>query len=325
VAITTVVVTGTYRTPQGEPLQGKITFTPAAYFTDTEDKVIRPPIPRTAKLDEDGHFAIALPVADDPDADPGQFFYKVRERLYSDGHWTDRNYSITLLAEYGSIVDISLFLPDPSAATETTVVQLTGEPGPTGDKGATGATGPQGDQRAFFQAPNMIEKIDNGYCVPARSNGWANVSGTSGTLRMTSFMVPSNITCAYLQVATTNNVPASGVTMGKLGIYSKDAVGDGWTLIASTANTTTLKTVGSSLHKVALITPVALVPDKLYAAAEIIVASTAAASYGMTGISSADAGITPQKSFFAAGQTDLPSTITPSLSTFATNFQILSA
>jgi hypothetical protein len=177
--VTTVVVLGTFLTPEGNPSTGTITFTPSRWLSNSGADVAIPNSSVTKTLGTAGNFSVTLPVTDDADLQPANWFYTVSEVV--DG--VSQSYAILLpgtaatngtvyLADIAPASELgpeyaSLRGPAGEAATlaigTTTSVSNAGtaavtnvgtntngtlnftlRDGPTGPQGATGAQGPQG-------------------------------------------------------------------------------------------------------------------------------------------------------------------------------------
>ena len=178
--VTTVVVLGTFLTPEGNPSTGTITFTPSRWLTNSGADVAIPNSSVTKTLGTAGNFSVTLPVTDDADLQPANWFYTVSEVI--DG--VSQSYAVLLpgtaatngtvyLADLAPAGELgpeyaSLRGPAGEAATiavgTTTSVSNAGtaevtnsgtssaaildfvlRDGPAGPQGATGPQGPQGD------------------------------------------------------------------------------------------------------------------------------------------------------------------------------------
>jgi hypothetical protein len=208
--VTTVVVLGTFLTPEGNPSTGTITFTPSKWLTNSGADVAIPNSSITKTLGTAGNFTVTLPVTDDADLQPGNWFYTVSEVI--DG--VSQSYSILLPGTAGSngtvyLADIapagelgpeyaSLRGPAGEAATiavgSTTSVANSGtasvtnvgtsaagtfnfvlRDGPTGPTGATGPQGPQGNTGTF--AVGSVSSVPNAGTAAVTNVG----SSTAGT------------------------------------------------------------------------------------------------------------------------------------------------
>ena len=185
--VSTLVVLGTFLTPEGNPSTGTITFTPSRWLTNSGANVALPNSGVTKTLGTAGNFSVTLPVTDDGDLQPANWYYTVSEVV--DG--VSQSYALLLPGTAGSggtvyLADLapaaelgpeyaSLRGPEGLAATVTvgtvtagtaggtpTVTNsgsssaavlnfslIPGNTGPTGATGATGSTGPQGNTGTF--------------------------------------------------------------------------------------------------------------------------------------------------------------------------------
>lgn len=95
--LSTVRVTGTFVTYDGQGVQGSVSFTPSLPASnpllDATEPTVIVPSRVTAGLDASGHFEIDLPATDDPDVVPDGFTYHVVEDFGSLGK---REYDIDL-------------------------------------------------------------------------------------------------------------------------------------------------------------------------------------------------------------------------------------
>ena len=179
--VSTLVVIGTFLTPEGNPSTGTITFTPSRWLTNSGANVALPNSGVTKTLGTAGNFTVTLPVTDDGDLQPANWYYTVSEVV--DG--VSQSYALLLPGTAGSggtvyLADLapaaelgpeyaSLRGPAGEAATlaigTTTSVSNSGtasvtnvgtntngtlnfvlRDGPTGPQGSTGTTGAQGPQ-----------------------------------------------------------------------------------------------------------------------------------------------------------------------------------
>jgi hypothetical protein len=77
--VTTLVVRGTYLTPEGQPSTGSVTFTPSRWLNNSGADIAIPNSTVTATLGTAGEFELTLPVTDDEDLQPANWFYTVTE------------------------------------------------------------------------------------------------------------------------------------------------------------------------------------------------------------------------------------------------------
>lgn len=107
-------------------------------------------------------------------------------------------------------------------------------------------------------------------------------------------------------VGSTNQV---GATLCRIGLYTADA-SDNLTLVASTANDTTLWNTANTVYDKALSSSYAVVRGQRYAVGMLVVGSSQAPGLlGFTLGNSAIGNNSPRTGFLIGSQTDLPSTI----------------
>ncbi len=99
--LTRVTVIGTFVDLDGDPITGRITFTPNFdALCDPDESVIVDNIPMSVDLDSEGSFSLTLPATDDPDATPQSWNYTVSEP-------TGRVYNIPLPRDTpGGVLDL---------------------------------------------------------------------------------------------------------------------------------------------------------------------------------------------------------------------------
>lgn len=110
--LTTIIVTGTYQDPSGNPLSGHVTFTPTADLLDSTGRVVLRATPLTANLSSSGTISIVLPCTDNATLNPSAWAYTVAE-VVSDGlnNLPTRTYTIQLPHTLGATVDLSTLIP----------------------------------------------------------------------------------------------------------------------------------------------------------------------------------------------------------------------
>jgi hypothetical protein len=96
--VSTLVVIGTFLTPEGNPSTGTITFTPSRWLTNSGANVALPNSGVTKTLGTAGNFTVTLPVTDDGDLQPANWFYTVSEVV--DG--VSQSYALLLPGTAGS-------------------------------------------------------------------------------------------------------------------------------------------------------------------------------------------------------------------------------
>lgn len=90
--VTTVVVAGTFLTPEGEPSTGTVSFTPSSWLLNSGANVAIPNSTISKSLGTAGDFTVTLPVTDDSDLSPEGWVYTVAEVI--DG--VSQNYNVLL-------------------------------------------------------------------------------------------------------------------------------------------------------------------------------------------------------------------------------------
>ena len=244
--VTTVVVLGTFLTPEGDPSTGTVSFTPSSWLLNSGANVAIPNSTVTKTLGTAGNFSVTLPITDDPDLNPEGWVYTVSEVV--DGVSQSYNVAIpgTVAAggtvfladlapvapagpEYYSLassltVGTVSTLPAGSAATATItglapsqVLNLGIPTGPQGTTGATGATGPQGPQGATGPTgpQGSAATIAVGTVTSGTAGGTPSVtnSGTSGAAVLDFVLIPGN---TGPQGATGAPGAAASVTVGSV-------------------------------------------------------------------------------------------------------------
>ena len=76
-----VTVTGTYIRQDGEPASGTVQFTLSTTLQDAATDEIRPPVPVTATLDEDGAISVSLVSTLTEGIEPQGATYRVTARI----------------------------------------------------------------------------------------------------------------------------------------------------------------------------------------------------------------------------------------------------
>jgi len=233
--VTTVVVLGTFLTPEGNPSTGTISFTASSWLTNSGANIAIPNSTVSKTLGTAGNFSVSLPITDDPDLSPSGFVYNVSEVV--DG--VSQNYNISIpgtiagggtlfladLApvapagpEYYSLASsLSIGSVTTLAAGSAATATITGLAPtqtlnlgiPTGPTGNTGATGAQGNTGTF--AVGSVTSVANSGTASVTNVG----SSTAGTFNFVLRDGPTGATGAQgntgtLAVGTVTSVANSG-------------------------------------------------------------------------------------------------------------------
>ncbi len=195
-----------------------------------------------------------------------------------------------------------------------------GPAGPTGATGATGATGPAGPSSGLVigtVAGSAAEGTD------PRFGSWldsgeepynrllVNSSSTLATqnLRLTYFTARKTETITQLRTATTTTAAGATPTIVRMGVYSVDASGN-LTLVASTANDTSLLAAASTVYTKTLSVFWNKVAGNRYAIGILVVtAATAPTILGNALMNGAEMGRSPRICGVVSGQADLPASV----------------
>jgi hypothetical protein len=196
-------------------------------------------------------------------------------------------------------------------------VAVVGAAGPTGPTGPTGETGPAGPPLTLTATDiARIQGWDDNSIEPrARGLASATVSAQSGAVNLSYFTAPTNITVSQISAATISATPASDVTLARMGLYEITGPLAG-TLIARTANDTTLFTANSTVYTRNFDTAdgfpssVTLTAGTRYAITQIIVASVAGSRINYPAISATFSFYSPRLSGSILSQSDLPLSFT---------------
>jgi hypothetical protein len=146
---TTLVVLGTYLTPTGQPSTGSVTFVPSRWLTNPGADIAIPNSPVTVTLGTAGDFEVTLPVTDDEDLQPANWFYRVQELV--DG--VSQSYDILLPESAGTLGTVYLADIVPAVELGPEYASIQGPAGPTGP-GATIAVGTIGT--VAFPGPGTV-------------------------------------------------------------------------------------------------------------------------------------------------------------------------
>lgn len=242
--VTTVVVLGTFLTPEGEPSTGTVSFTPSSWLLNSGANIAIPNSTVTKTLGTAGNFSVTLPITDDPDLSPGGWIYTVSEVV--DGVSQSYNIAIPGTVAAGGTVFLADLAPVAPAGPEyyslassltigtvstlaagsaatasitglapSQVLNLGIPTGPTGDTGPAGPTGPQGATGP--QGPQgSAATIEVGTVTSGTAGGTPSVTnvGTSGSAVFDFVLIPGNTGATG---ATGPQGSAASITVGTVG------------------------------------------------------------------------------------------------------------
>lgn len=135
-----------------------------------------------------------------------------------------------------------------------------------------------------------------------------NVQHTSGSLRFTYFTSRKSETVSKIRVCTGTTPAGATPTLIRFALYSVASNGD-LTLVAATANDTTLLTVGSTFYEKSFATPVAVVAGQRYAFAVLVVSGATMPMYVGVAQPSDLYTAAPRITGALAAQTDIPASV----------------
>jgi hypothetical protein len=155
---------------------------------------------------------------------------------------------------------------------------------------------------------------------------WAATASTTmstGALRLTFFTATKTETVNNVRIVTTGTAAGATPSLIRVGLYSVDSSGN-LTLVASTANDTTLLAATNTQYGKALSAGYAKVAGQRYALGLLVVTAAAAPTVlGNTMAGSGSefgSGALPRLTGFISAQSDLPATITGASITDSTGF-----
>lgn len=156
------------------------------------------------------------------------------------------------------------------------------------------------------------------------SRHWARdttvLTGT-GAFRVTFFTARKSETTTQIRVHSGGTAAAATPTLVRLGLYLVDAAGNG-TLVAATANDTTLFAAANTAYTKTWSTPYAKTAGQRYAFGSLVVTSATAPTLvgGVIG-SASEAATAPRLAAQITGQTDLPASFTDAALATTGNWQ----
>ncbi len=155
--------------------------------------------------------------------------------------------------------------------------------------------------------PAQFLDLDNGLTTLPRQSCIGSVPLLSGVVLLTYFRAARSLTASTVSTQT-RGTAAAGLTLARVGLYEADpATGEG-TLLAATANDTSMWTTTFARSTRTLSAPVDLRQGGFYGAAVLAIGTTMPQLYG-PGSAPWD-GDVPVLAGAKPGQTDLPATLT---------------
>lgn len=154
------------------------------------------------------------------------------------------------------------------------------------------------------QPQKYIETVDGRLCSSTITMG----IGQLRLMLLPRVLVPTAISNIC---AVTASTASAGTTLARMGVYQSTDSGNTGTLIASTANDTTLFSATYTSYSRSLSSPVVLLPNVDYYFAAITVSTTAPAMMAVPALNGGLAikmGNRPPINLFGTGQSDLPAT-----------------
>ncbi len=140
-----------------------------------------------------------------------------------------------------------------------------------------------------------------------RASRFDSISAFSGNLRLMMFTARKTETTTQVRMLS-GTTASAGLTLARIGLYTVAANGD-CTLVAPTANDTTLFGVANTAYTRAWQAPFDRVAGQRYAIGVITVGTTAGSMQGLAGFGSENA-LPPRLSGQLTSQTDLPASVT---------------
>lgn len=196
--VTTVVVAGTFLTPEGEPSTGTVSFTPSSWLTNSGANIAIPNSTVTKALGTAGDFTVTLPITDDSDLNPEGWIYSVAEVV--DGVSQSYNIAIPGTVAVGGTVFLADLVPVAPAGPEYYSLASSLTIGTV----TTVASGGSATANITGLAPNQVldlglpegpaATISIGTVTSGTAGGTPEVtnSGTSGSAVLDFVLIPGN-------------------------------------------------------------------------------------------------------------------------------------
>ena len=204
--VTTVVVLGTFLTPEGDPSTGTITFTPSRWLNNPGANVAIPDSSVTKTLGTAGNFSVILPVTDDGDLTPANWYYTVSEVV--DG--VSQSYDILLPGSAATSGTVYLADIAPAAALGPEFASTQGPAGSAASItiGTTTSVSNSGTASVTNSGSSSAAILDfvlrDGPTGPQGVQGVQGVQGNTGT-----FAIGTTTSVANSGTASVTNVGSS--------------------------------------------------------------------------------------------------------------------
>lgn len=141
-----------------------------------------------------------------------------------------------------------------------------------------------------------------------------SVTATSGVVTMAHFTARKNELSTQVRVSTTATAAGATPTLCRIGLFTWDTDAQGvrtGTLVAATANDTTLFAAANTAYTRSWSTPYQMQPGSRYAVGVLVVTGAAAPTLSAQAtVSAAEAALAPRLNSSLTGQSDLPATFT---------------
>lgn len=180
--------------------------------------------------------------------------------------------------------------------------------------------------RNVTAAPRLVETstmLTTGEETFPRENLTTSAAGVSGSLYLTYFAARSVVPSTASRMIT-GGTAGAGITLAVMGLFTVDLTTGDLTLVASTANDTTLFSAANTTYTRNWTAAYTKVLGQVYAHAVLVAATTMPAIGGYTVLSAAEYALAPRMTGLLTSQTGLPVTI-PAASLTASNRRFYAA